>query len=88
MSLEGAQNKDIAQRFDIRPNTVTDIRKRFANNGIQGLYDQPRSGKPKTYDDKFRNKVLKLLELEPPDGHAGWDGPLIAEKLKVSHHAV
>lgn len=88
MSLDGAQNKDIAQRFGIRPNTVTDIRKRFNDNGIQGLYDQPRSGKPKTYDKKFRNQVLILLESDPPAGHAGWDGPLIAETLKVSPHAV
>jgi len=88
MSLDGVRNKDIAQRFGIRPNTVTDIRKRFFDNGIQGLYDQPRSGKPKTYDEKFRNQVLKLLESDPPDGHAGWDGPLIAETLKVSPHAV
>ncbi len=88
LSLDGIQNKDIAQRFGVRPNTITDIRKRFSKNGIQGLYDQPRSGKPKTYDESFRNKVLKLLESEPPSGHASWDGPLIAEKLKTSTHAV
>ena len=87
-SLDGARNKDIALRFGIRPNTVTDIRKRFIQNGIPGLYDQQRSGKPKTYDETFRNKVLKLLESDPPAGHAGWDGPLIAETLKTSTHAV
>ncbi|MBN1847995.1 MAG: IS630 family transposase [Deltaproteobacteria bacterium] len=88
LSLDGLQNKDIAKRFSIRSNTVTDIRKRFNENGIQGLYDKPRSGKPKTYDKNFRNKVLKLLETEPPSGHASWDGPLIAERLKTSTHAV
>lgn len=88
LSLDGMQNKDIAQRFGIRPNTVTDIRKRFNEHGIQGLYDQSRSGKPKTYDKTFRNRVLKLLELDPPAGHAGWDGPLIAKTLETSTHAV
>lgn len=88
LSLDGTQNKDIAKRFSIRANTVTDIRKRFNENGIQGLYDKARSGKPKTYDENFRNKVLKLLETKPPSGHASWDGPLIAERLKTSTHAV
>lgn len=88
LSLDGVQNKDIAQRFNIRPNTVTDIRKRFHKNGIQGLYDQPRPGRPKIYAEDFRNKVLKLLETDPPDGHASWDGPLIAATLKTSTHAV
>lgn len=88
LSLDGTLNKDIAERFNIRANTVTDIRKRFNKNGIQGLYDKPRSGKPKTYDKKFRNRVLKLLETKPPSGHASWDGPLIAERLKASPHAV
>lgn len=88
MSLEGFQNKDIAQRFAIRPNTVSDIRKRFNEHGVQGLFDKPRSGKPKIYNENFRNKVLDLLKTEPPGGHASWDGPLIAEKLKTSTHAV
>ncbi|MBU2513790.1 IS630 family transposase [bacterium] len=88
LSIEGIQNKDIAHRFGIRQNTVSDIRKRFISNGIKGLYDQPRSGKPKTYDKDFRNKVLKLLESEPPGGHSAWDGPLIAAQLKTSTHAV
>jgi transposase len=88
LSLDGLQNKDIAKRFSIRPNTVTDIRKRFHENGLQGLYDKARPGKPKTYDKNFRNTVIKLLETEPPSGHASWDGPLIAERLKTSPHAV
>jgi len=88
LSIEGVQNKDIAQRFGIRANTVTDIRKRFMSNGVQGLYDKPRPGKPKTYKEGFRDKVLKLLETKPPSGHSCWDGPLIAARLKTSTHAV
>ena len=88
LSIEGLQNKDIAQRFSIRAHTVTDIRKRFITNGLAGLYDLPRSGKPRIYKEDFRNKVLKLLATEPPSGHSCWDGPLIAAELKTSTHAV
>ncbi|MBU2643944.1 IS630 family transposase [bacterium] len=88
LSIEGMQNKDIAERFGIRQNTVSDIRKRFINDGIPGLYDQPRSGKPRKYDKDFRDRVLKLLETDPPGGHASWNGALIADQLKTSLHAV
>ena len=45
LSIEGLENKDIAKRLNIRPNTVTDTRKRFLENGIEGLYDRNRPGR-------------------------------------------
>lgn len=88
LSLQGFKNKEIAQRLKIRPNTVTDIRKRFTNNGIQGLVDRPRNRKPQKYDEQFKHKVFKLIESKPPAGYDNWDGNLIAEKLNAPSHAV
>jgi transposase len=86
--LAGQPVSQIAKRLDIRPNTVIDWRKRFEEQGVDGLYDRARPGKPKHYDDQFRNNVLKLLEQPPPPGQARWDGPAVAEQLRVSTHAV
>ena len=44
--LSGMQNADIASEMGLRPNTVGQWRKRFAEEGIEGLRDKPRSGKP------------------------------------------
>jgi transposase len=86
--LDGVPIKQIAQALRTGQNTVIKWRNRFAAEGIKGLHDQPRSGKPAKYDKKFRNQVLKTLELPPPKGQACWDGPAIAQHLQASDDAV
>jgi len=86
--LEGRPVNQIAKELDIRPNTVIDWRHRFEKEGISGLYDRARPGKPVVYGPEFRNKVLATLELSPPFGQASWDGPAVAKHLKTSVDAV
>jgi transposase len=86
--LEGEGVAEIARHLKIRPNTVIEWRRRFEREGIKGLRDRPRSGKPKQYNAEFRNQVLKTLELPPPSGQACWDGPALAKELETSVHAV
>lgn len=86
--LEGESVTQIARDLNIRPNTVIDWRNRFEKEGVSGLHDRPRSGKPPRYDIKFRNQVLATLELSPPRGQARWDGPAVAKHLNASVHAV
>src|ERR1035441_7757015 len=75
--IDGAEVKDIARALGIRPNTVIDWRRRFVAEGIAGLFDRARSGKPKQYPPDFRDKVLATLGLPPPSGQATWDGPAV-----------
>jgi transposase len=86
--LEGQPVSGIALRLKVRPNTVIDWRRRFETNGIGGLRDRPRPGKPPRYTVEFRNQVLTALEEPPPRGQAIWDGPALAKHLKASVHAV
>ena len=86
--LNGEPVKQIAKELNVRANSVIDWRRRFEKEGVAGLYDRPRSGKPVEYDAEFRNQVLKVLELPPPAGQAKWDGPAVAKRLKTSRHAV
>lgn len=86
--LEGEGVADVARHLKIRPNTVIEWRRRFEREGIKGLRDRHRSGKPKQYNAEFRNQVLKTLELPPPSGQACWDGPAVAKELGTSVHAV
>lgn len=85
---EGMAINKIAKKLDIRPNTVIVWRDRYQKEGLDGLYDRSRPGKPVTYGDAFRNEVLELLETAPPDGLAAWDGSTIATHLNVSKDAV
>jgi transposase len=86
--LEGKEIQQVAQETGASIPTVSKWRKRFAQNGIAGLRDQPRSGKPPTYDAAFRERVLALLEQTPPAGVGRWDGREVARVLNASVHAV
>jgi transposase len=86
--LEGKAVSAIAQELKVRPNTVIDWRRRFESEGMSGLLDRARSGKPPHYTEEFRNQVLATLGLPPPPGQAVWDGPALAKHLSASVHAV
>lgn len=86
--LAGRPVKVLAQSLQIRPNTVIDWRRRFEREGLAGLRDRPRSGKPPRYTAEFRKQVLLTLEGPPPRGQAQWDGPALAKRLQTSVHAV
>src|ERR1022692_1431072 len=86
--LEGKEIQQIAQEVGASIPTVSKWRRRFAHDGLRGLRDRTRSGKPPTYDAVFRDRVLALLEQAPPAGQAQWDGPAVAKRLGASVHAV
>ena len=86
--LEGKEIQQVAREFGASIPTVSKWRERFRLRGMAGLRDQPRSGKPLTYDAAFRDRVLALLEQTPPKGLSHWDGPTVASTLGASVHAV
>lgn len=86
--LEGKEIQQVARELGVSLATVSKWRQRFSLWGLRGLRDQPRSGKPVTYDAAFRKRVLATLEEPPPPGMSHWDGPAVAEKLDASVHAV
>ena len=85
---EGRAVSAVAAALGVRPNKVILWRDRFIADGLAGLHDRARSGKPRRYDAAFRRRVLELLETPPPAGQACWDGGSVARRLKVSDDAV
>jgi transposase len=86
--LRGRGNDEVAREIGVRPNTVGQWRRRFAERGIAGLRDEPRPGKPAKYGIELRDRLLAQLELPPPPGMASWDGGSLATALSVSDDAV
>src|SRR5258708_32896473 len=48
---EGEQSKVVAAGLGIDPDTVGKWRRRFAEHRLEGLWDEPRSGTPRTIED-------------------------------------
>ena len=85
---KGKQNQQIASELGMSTVRVGKWRSRFASQGLSGLHDEQRPGKPVIHDAAFRNKLLSQLEKTPPEGLARWDCPTLAELLNVSQAAV
>lgn len=77
----GKAAKDIAAMVGVQPYVVSRWRRRFAEEGIAGLHDRLRSGRPKTYGKAAEKRVLSVLDESPPRGYARWNGRLIAAHL-------
>jgi len=84
----GQNNREIAERLRTRGARVCKWRLRFAQEGLQGLLDQPRSGQPRKYTDETERLVLRKLDDPPPTGYAQWNGSLLAESLGIPGHEV
>lgn len=89
MCADGYRIKDIASKFDICSNTVINRRKAYELHGLESLYDNTRAGRPRRYDDSFREQLLNVIDSEsPPDGLACWDGGSLAKRLGCTPDAV
>lgn len=85
----GRSGGAIARAEGIRPATVSQWCSRFVRRGIEGLFDAPRSGAKRRYDDTTRERILAKLDEPVPKGYANWNGTLLAEALgDVSAHQV
>ena len=49
LAADGEENVRIAERLGVAPNTVLKWRKRFWEEGIEGLADRKRSGRPRFF---------------------------------------
>jgi len=85
----GKSTRAMARAEGVRPATVSQWCGRFARRGIAGLFDAPRSGAKRRYDDTTRQRILAKLDQPPPAGYASWNGELVAKALgNVSAHQV
>lgn len=61
---QGLQNKAVAQRHRVTQQTVGRWRSRYIEQRLDGLLDAPRSGSPRTIDDKsVRNPAAQEVRV-------------------------
>jgi transposase len=85
LAAEGASTRSISRTVGVEEAVVSTWRNRFADEGLEGLKDRKRSGKPKTYTAETDRRILAVLDEPVPEGYARWTAPLIAERLGDVH---
>ena len=65
LASQGHAAPQIAERLRLNPQTVRDWLKRFNAEGLDGLDDRPRSGKPPTYTPEQAGEVVAAALSDP-----------------------
>jgi transposase len=66
LAADGEQNVDIARRVGVCVDVASKWRKRFCQEGLAGLVDRPRSGRPRVFSSEVVAGI-KALACEPPE---------------------
>ena len=84
LAADGLNNTAIAEKLDISRLTVATWRRRFADQRLDGLDDEPRPGAPrKIGDDKIAEVVTRTLETTPENA-THWSRRSMARATGVS----
>ena len=84
LAADGIGTNEIVRRTGASKPTVILWKRRYAAEGIGGLGDRPKPGKPRTVDDV----AIVLATLEPPPERLGvthWSSRLLAAELGISN---
>lgn len=84
----GEPNVDVARALRTTNQTVGKWRKRFIEQRLDGLHDEPRPGAERTItDDQVEQIVVKTLETTPK-GRTHWSTRSMAKNVGLSHATI
>jgi transposase len=84
----GADNKVVAARQRVTPQTVSKWRARFVEQRLDGLLDAPRPGAPRSIDDTRIDAVIAKTLESVPAGATHWSTRSMARDAGLSQTAV
>jgi transposase len=66
LASDGASTRSISRTVGVEEAVVSTWRNRFADEGLEGLKDRKRSGKPPSYTAETDKRILGVLDEPPP----------------------
>ena len=84
MAAEGASNRSISERLGLSRQSVGKWRQRYLQQGLAGLHDELRPGRPRSIsDEQVAHLVRKTLMTKPRDG-THWSVRSMADETHLS----
>jgi transposase len=87
LAADGVGTNEISRRVGVSKPTVIEWKRRYAAEGVGGLEDRPKPGRPRTVDEA----EVVAATLEPPPDRLGvthWSTRLLSAELGISNFAV
>ena len=79
LTSEGMSVVKISERLQVTRPTVYKWRQRYEESGVEGLRDQPRSGRPTKLTDTKIKRILQLTTECVPKEATHWSTRLMAK---------
>lgn len=77
----GKSTKEISKLIDWDSKSITNTLNNYLEFGLErALNDDPRTGRPLSFDDRDKSNIVALVCTEPPEGFARWTLELISEE--------
>ncbi|MBA3562961.1 MAG: IS630 family transposase [Gammaproteobacteria bacterium] len=87
-SAQGETNTAIAKRMRLNKATVSNWRKRYLQHGIEGLHDELRAGRPRSFDDERVAEVINSVLQSRPAAGTHWSVRSMAAHTGISKSTV
>jgi len=85
---EGLSSKAVAERLGVSQAMVGKWRRRFSVDRLDGLYDEPRPGGPRTVgDDRIEAVIIRTQETQPANA-THWSSREVARVSSISTSSV
>jgi transposase len=88
LAAKGLTNEEIARVVGLSAHKVGKWRRRFAEQGMDGLLDRPRPGGPRRYGHDERLRVFQTACSPPPEGETQWTVRRIAAAVGIGKSQV
>lgn len=84
LAADGVSSRRISKEVGMHESHVAMWRQRFLAEGVDGLKDAPRPGRPPVYDAEDRLKIVALAtaQRDPDEPEATWTYEALAEALR------
>jgi len=87
-AANGEQTMRIAREFSLSRHTVSMWRARFVQRGIEGLYDEYRSGRPRSIEDERISQLVRKTLHSKPRSATQWSCRDMAQATGISKSTV
>jgi hypothetical protein len=82
---DGVPATEIAERLALTPEAVSRIRRRFLDEGVDGLFDRPKSGRTDhAVPSDVVEKLIGMAMSPPPPGRSRWTTRLLGKAVNLT----
>lgn len=78
---KGKTYKDVVQIVHLSRVSQTKLVAKYKSEGLNCLYDKPRSGRPVEITSEQKDKITLLSLEQSPEGYSQWSVRLLADKV-------